>query len=203
MARDGLPEASNTSSYREKSASGHRSLCREPRRAEPALLGEEGPGVTLSVPYGPDCKPGQSDALVWAKDPSYSEKTLKYGRERLEGNEEMPKHPGSSDGKEFACDARELGSIPGLERPPWRKSAAHSVSFPAEIREPGELQFMGLQESDMTEHNRLNFPKVKNLDNCIVVSYQVSNFTLNANVHSMSGTFFKLKPYLLPVFLST
>ena len=29
--------------------------------------------------------------------------------------------PGDSDGKESTCNVGDLGSIPGLGRPPWRK----------------------------------------------------------------------------------
>ena len=29
--------------------------------------------------------------------------------------------PGGSEGKEFACNVGDLGSIPGLGRPLWRK----------------------------------------------------------------------------------
>ena len=51
--------------------------------------------------------------------------------------------PGGSDDKESACNAGDLGSIPGLGRflpgeSPWTE-------------EPGGLQFMGSQRSDMTD----------------------------------------------------
>ena len=35
--------------------------------------------------------------------------------------------PGGSDGKEAACDAEDLGSIPGLGRPPGERKATHSM----------------------------------------------------------------------------
>ena len=58
----------------------------------------------------------------------------------------MPKHSGSSDGKEFACDAGEPGSIPGLGRSLEKGMATHSSIISWRIqREPGGLQFMGLQ----------------------------------------------------------
>ena len=34
--------------------------------------------------------------------------------------------PGSSDGKEYACSAGDLGSIPGLEDPMEKGMATHS-----------------------------------------------------------------------------
>jgi len=49
--------------------------------------------------------------------------------------------PGGSDGKESTCNVGDLGSIPGLERPP-------PLFLPGEspwTEEPGGLQSMGLQ----------------------------------------------------------
>ena len=62
-------------------------------------------------------------------------------------------YTGGSDGKESACDARDLGSIPGL-----RRSLEESVVTLSSIlawripwtEEPGGLQSMGLQR---VEHN--------------------------------------------------
>ena len=34
---------------------------------------------------------------------------------------ELHAYPGSSDGKEFICNAGDLGSIPGLGKIPWRR----------------------------------------------------------------------------------
>ena len=68
--------------------------------------------------------------------------------------------PGSSAGKESACNAGDLGSIPGLRRSligkiPWRKAWYPTTVFlPREspsTEEPGGLQSMGIKESDMTE----------------------------------------------------
>ena len=56
--------------------------------------------------------------------------------------------PGGSDGKETACNAGDLGSIPGLGRPLEEEMATHSSILAWRIpwtKEPAELQFMGLQ----------------------------------------------------------
>ena len=52
--------------------------------------------------------------------------------------------PGDSDGKELACNAEDLGSIPGSgRRIPWRRESQSGESPWTE--EPGKLQSMGLQ----------------------------------------------------------
>ena len=52
--------------------------------------------------------------------------------------------PGDSDGKELACNAEDLGSIPGSgRRIPWRREWQSGESPWTE--EPGKLQSMGLQ----------------------------------------------------------
>ena len=56
--------------------------------------------------------------------------------------------PGGSDGKETACNAGDLGSIPGSGRPLEEEMATHSSILAWRIpwtKEPAELQFMGLQ----------------------------------------------------------
>ena len=56
--------------------------------------------------------------------------------------------PGGSDSKESACNAGDLGSIPGWEDPLERGMATHSSVLPWEIpwtEEPGELQSLGSQ----------------------------------------------------------
>ena len=57
--------------------------------------------------------------------------------------------PGGSDGKESACNAGNLDSIPGLGMIPWKRAwQPTSVFLPGEspwIEEPGGLQSMGLQ----------------------------------------------------------
>ena len=61
--------------------------------------------------------------------------------------------PGGSDGKESACNAGELGSIPGSGRSPGRGHATHSSILAWRIpwtEEPGGLQSLG-SESDTTE----------------------------------------------------
>ena len=62
--------------------------------------------------------------------------------------------PHSSVGKESACNAGDLGLIPGLGRPLEKEMATHSSTLAWKIswmEEPGRLQSMGSQESDMTE----------------------------------------------------
>ena len=54
--------------------------------------------------------------------------------------------PGGSDGKESACNAGDLGSIPGLEDPLEEGMAIHSSILAWKIpwtEEPGGLQPMG------------------------------------------------------------
>ena len=61
--------------------------------------------------------------------------------------------PGGSVDKESACNAGDPGLIPGLGRFPEKEMATHSSILVWEIpwtEEPGGLQSMGLQESDMT-----------------------------------------------------
>ena len=56
--------------------------------------------------------------------------------------------PVGSDGKESACSAGDLGSIPGLGRPPGEGMATHSSTLAWEIPwtvELGGLQSMGSQ----------------------------------------------------------
>ena len=53
-----------------------------------------------------------------------------------------------SDGKESACNAGDLGSIPGWEDPLEKGMATHSSILAWRIpqtEEPGEPQYMGLQ----------------------------------------------------------
>ena len=55
---------------------------------------------------------------------------------------------GGSDSKESACNAGDLGSIPGLGRHPGEENSNHSSILAWKIpwtREPGELQSPGLQ----------------------------------------------------------
>ena len=55
---------------------------------------------------------------------------------------------GDSDGKEFACSAGDLGSIPGSGRSCGKGMATHSIILARRIpwtEEPGELQSVGLQ----------------------------------------------------------
>ena len=58
------------------------------------------------------------------------------------------KNPHSSVGKESACSAGDLGSIPGSGRLPGEGNGNPlQYSYP---EEPGRLQSMGSQESDTT-----------------------------------------------------
>ena len=61
--------------------------------------------------------------------------------------------PGSSAGKESACSAGDLGSIPGWGRAPGERMATCSSILAWRIpwtEEPGRLQSTGLQELDTT-----------------------------------------------------
>ena len=56
--------------------------------------------------------------------------------------------PGSSDGKESACNTGDLGSIPGLGRSPGEGMVTHSCILAWRIpwaEEPGGLQSVGSQ----------------------------------------------------------
>ena len=62
--------------------------------------------------------------------------------------------PGGSDGKESTCNAGDLGLIPGLGRSLEEGMAMHSSILVWRIpwtEEPGGVQSMGREESDMTE----------------------------------------------------
>ena len=56
-------------------------------------------------------------------------------------------------GKESACSAGDAGSITGLGRSPGKEMATHSSILAWDIpqtEEPGRLQSIGFQESNMT-----------------------------------------------------
>ena len=59
--------------------------------------------------------------------------------------------PGGSVGKESACDAGDLGSVPGLGRSPGDPASVFLPEESSWTEEPGGLQSMGHKESDMTE----------------------------------------------------
>ena len=63
--------------------------------------------------------------------------------------------PGGSDGKESACNAGDLGLIPGLGRSRWRREwLPIPVFLPGEFhrqRRPASYSPWGLKEADMTE----------------------------------------------------
>ena len=61
--------------------------------------------------------------------------------------------PGGSDGKESACSSGDLGLIPGLGGSPEGgkcKPLQYSCLENPMDRGPGQLQSMGIQESDTT-----------------------------------------------------
>ena len=61
--------------------------------------------------------------------------------------------PGGSVSKESSCNAGDPGLIPGWEDPPEKEMTTDSSILAWEIpwtEEPGGLQSMGSQESDMT-----------------------------------------------------
>ena len=61
--------------------------------------------------------------------------------------------PGGSAGKESACNAEDLGSVPGLGRVPWRRKWQPTPVFlPGEFHSP-----WGRKESDMTEQLSLHW----------------------------------------------
>ena len=68
--------------------------------------------------------------------------------------------PGGSDGKECTCNAGDLGLIPGLGRSPgWEDPLEEGMATYSSIlawripwtEEPGRVQSVGREESDMTE----------------------------------------------------
>ena len=62
--------------------------------------------------------------------------------------------PGGSEVKVSACNAGDLGSIPGSGRSPGEEMATHSSILAWRIprtEEPGGLQSVGVTESDTTE----------------------------------------------------
>ena len=73
--------------------------------------------------------------------PAWKEKKSPLGSEM--------EFPGGSDGKDSACNAGDLGLIPGSGRfPPEEETATHSSILAWKIpwtEEPGGLQSMGLQ----------------------------------------------------------
>ena len=68
--------------------------------------------------------------------------------------------PGGSDGKQSACNSRDLGSIPGWGRSPGEGKTTHSSILAWRIpwtEEPGGLPSTGVtKESDMTERLTLS-----------------------------------------------
>ena len=79
--------------------------------------------------------------------------------------------PGSSDGKESACNAGNLCSIPGLGKIPWRKAWQPTPVFlPGESHGQRRLvgySPFGCKESDMTEQLTHTHTKKKVWSHCI------------------------------------
>ena len=68
--------------------------------------------------------------------------------------------PGGSDGKGSACNAGDLGSIPGSGKSPEKEMATHSSTLAWKIpwmEEPGGLQSTGPKESNTTERLHFHF----------------------------------------------
>ena len=68
--------------------------------------------------------------------------------------------PAGSDSKVSACSEGDLGSIPGLGRPPEKGMATHSSILAWRIpwtEEPGGLQSLGSQRVDVTERLHFHF----------------------------------------------
>ena len=62
--------------------------------------------------------------------------------------------PGGSDGKESACNAGNLGSIPGLGRPPGEGNSYIPVFWPGEFHgQRSQVGYIsrGCKKSDLTE----------------------------------------------------
>ena len=90
--------------------------------------------------------------------------------------------PDGSDGKEFACNAVDLGSIPGLENPLEKGMATHYSIVVLEIpwtEKPGGLQFIGSQELDITEQLTLTLYDCETTDLCYL-SHSVRGICYNA-----------------------
>ena len=88
------------------------------------------------------------------------------GREDLLEKERLPTpvflgFPGDSAGKESTRNVGDLGSIPGLERFPWRREQlSTSVFWPREFHEQRSLvgySPWGCKESDTTEQPTISF----------------------------------------------
>ena len=76
-------------------------------------------------------------------------------------------HPGGSDGKESACNTRDLGSIPGLGRSP-RRGHGNPLQYsclenPHEQRSLAGYRPWGHKESEMTEQLYFHFKVIKQM----------------------------------------
>ena len=83
--------------------------------------------------------------------------------------------PGSSTGKESACNARDLGSIPGLERSPGG-GHGNPLQYPCLENPHGQRSLEGYspwgrKESDMTERLSIAHSTSQNQENRDSQSY--------------------------------
>ena len=90
--------------------------------------------------------------------------------------------PGSSDGKESACNADSLGSITGSGRSPGEEIATHSSILAWKIPQtegPGELQSMG---SQTLGHDRRTNTSHK-MDTLLDIGYKITSQSLASEVY--------------------
>ena len=93
---------------------------------------------------------GIINCIVWGYSNNAKRKKIKYFWFITKADDVFPH---SSVGKESACSAGDLRSIPGWEDPLEKEMATHSSTLAWRIpwiEEPDRLQSMGSQESDMT-----------------------------------------------------
>ena len=88
--------------------------------------------------------------------------------------------PGGSDGKESACNAGDLGLIPGLQEIPWSRAQQPTlVFFSGEspwTEKPGRLQSMGIQRvrhDRATKHSTASLANIWQLAN---IGFQIYFF---------------------------
>ena len=136
----------------------------------PVFLPEKPHGQTSLVGYSSKgCKGSDTterlsihSSMVPGIDPKADKKTVGLNQNLYLGYIHLPTHhprfsgwasvPGSSDDKEYACNAVDPGSILGREDPLKKGMASHSIILAWRIpwtEEPSGLQSMGSQKSWM------------------------------------------------------
>ena len=92
--------------------------------------------------------------------------------------------PGGSDGKESACNAGDLGLIPGLQEIPWSRAQQPTlVFFSGESQwteKPGRLQSMGIhrvRHDRATKHSTASLANIWQLAN---IGFQIYFFLKEA-----------------------